>query len=131
DPVRVAIDSYEVAQADLGAGNQVSHWRHQILLDRSLQVSRSVFDIRAFFQQEVLYRLCAVENEASLAGRLQDPLLHHAQFDFQDLRQVFSAQPLEYHNLVDAVHELRRELSAGSIRSGPVDALIMYFLDHL
>jgi len=88
-PAGVKIDSYEVAQANLGAGNEVGQRRHQILFDRPLQVSRSVFDIRAFFQEEVLYRLCAIEYEALVAGRLQDPFLQHPQFDFEDLRQVF------------------------------------------
>ena len=59
-----------------------------------------------------LGRLRHAEQEAPL-GRFQHALLHHAQLDFQNLLELFGAQRMENHRLVDAVHEFRREFPLG------------------
>ena len=56
-------------------------------------------------------------------------MLHHAQFDFQNLLQVFAAQRLEDHHFVDAVHELGREFAARRIHRRAIDLVVERFVD--
>ena len=75
----------------------------------------AVLGVGAFIQQEALDPGGATEDKLAVAGRLQDALLHHPQLDFQDTLQVLGLEHLEDHDLVDAVHELRRKLALGGI----------------
>src|SRR3954451_22869737 len=77
-------------------------------------MTSAIFRIGTFLQQELFYRGSAAEDELVVAGRLQDALLHHSQFNLEDLLQMFRAQGLEDDNLVDAVHELGGELATRS-----------------
>ena len=81
-------------------------------LDGAFEMPRSVLRIGAFGEKEVLYLRRAVEDELMRARGHQHSLLDHPQFDFEDLLEVLGTQRLEDDDLVDAVHELGRELAA-------------------
>src|SRR5258707_12120366 len=83
--------------------------------DSALQMASTVTRIGAFLQQELLGALRAVKNKLVGSSRHQNTLLHQTEFDFEDSCQMFVAQRLEDHSLVDAVHELRRKFSAGRL----------------
>ena len=59
----------------------------QVPLDRSLQVTRPVFQVRPFAQQKFPRRLRDTKQEPSLR-RFQNALLHHSQLDFQNLLEL-------------------------------------------
>src|SRR5262249_32460567 len=108
----VDIDANEVTQLDLPGGYQVGKREHDEALNGALRVAGSILPIRALDEQKALHFGCTAKNKLTVAGSLQDALLHHAQLDFQNLLEVFGAQHLEDHSLIDAVHELGREFSA-------------------
>ena len=62
-------------------------------------------------------------------GGHQHALLHHAEFDFKNLRQMLIPQRLEYHSLVDAVHELRRELAASRFHGRALNLVVEIVVD--
>ncbi len=66
----------------------------------------------------------AVEHELVRARRHQDSLLHHPEFDFQDLLQVLGTQRLEHYDFVDAVHELGRKLAPRRIHCRAVNLFV-------
>src|SRR5260370_4710816 len=83
-----------------------------------------VLGIGAFREQKPLHRVGATENELIVAGGLQNSLVHHAQFDLQALLQVRRLERLEDYDLVDGVHELRRELAPRSLLRGARDLVV-------
>src|SRR5512146_46852 len=87
-------------------------------------MTRSILQIGAFDQQEFFDSRRATEDELVISGSLQNSLLHHAQFDLENLRQVLRAQGLEDNDLVDAVHELRRELAARRLDRSAIDLFV-------
>ncbi len=87
-------------------------------------MARSVFRIGPFGKQEILHFGRAIEDELVCARSHQHPLLDHAQFNFQDLLQVLRTQRLEHDDLVDAVHELGRELPPCRIYRRTIDFFI-------
>ena len=75
----------------------------------------AVFRVRALIEQELFHGRRAAKYELIIARCLQDALLNHAQLDLQDLLQMRLFQRPEDHDLVNAVHELRRELPPRSL----------------
>ena len=80
--------------------------------DRPLQVARAVFHVGPFAQQKVLCRWFYAEKEAP-SSRVEHALLNHGELNFQNLFELRRTQRVKDHRLVDAVHELRRELAPG------------------
>ena len=76
-----------------------------------------------FVEQHVLRFRRALKNELR-AGRKHDPILHSLQFEIEDRAEVMFLQRTEHDNLVDAIHELWRELSARSFDGRAIDFLI-------
>src|ERR1039458_5346579 len=58
---RSHIDADEVSQPDLAGSDQIGQRKYQMPFNRTLQVPRSVFRIRALLQQETLHLGSAVE----------------------------------------------------------------------
>src|SRR5256885_4338613 len=50
----------------------------------------------------------------------QYPLLHHTEFDFENLLQVLRTQSLEHYDLVYAVHKLGRKFATGGLDGGEI-----------
>ena len=75
-------------------------------------------------------RLGQREHERRPAGRAEDALLHDVQFDRQDLAQLGFAQRPEHHHLVDAVHELRRELAPRRFHARARDLVGQLLVHH-
>ena len=69
------------------------------------------------------------ENERPFEGRLENSLLHLAQFQIEDAAQFRLTERLEHHDLIDAVHELRRELPARGFDSALRHLLAQFRLD--
>src|SRR6185312_2882420 len=87
-------------------------------------MTRAVFAVGPFLQQEFLYLAGATEDKLRIAGGLQDALLHHAQFDFQDLLKMVALEGLKHYRLVDAVHELRREFAPRRFRRSASNLIV-------
>ena len=122
--LRAQVNANEVAEFDLAGSHQIGQGEHDVPLDRTLQVARAVFGIRALLQQKAFRFRSAVEHELVCARRHQDALLHHPQLDLEDLLQVLRTQGLEHHDLVNAVHELRRELPARRFYRGAINLFV-------
>src|SRR5271168_2277826 len=84
---------------------------------------RAVLHVRPFLQQEFPRRLRYTEQEASLRS-FQHALLHHPEFNFQNLFELGRTQRMEHHRLVNAVHEFRREFPLGGFRRSLFDFLV-------
>ena len=123
------IDADEVAQLYLSGGDQVGQREDQIPFDGTLQVTRAITRIGAFLQQELLYAGGAIEDELVGAGGHENALLHHAEFDFEDLGEVLVTQSFEDHGLIDAVHELRCELAASGFDGSALNLVIKIIVD--
>src|SRR3954468_6972382 len=85
---------------------------------------RTIFRVGSFDEKEFLYLRRAAEDELAIARRLQNALLHHAEFYLEDLFQVLSLQHLEDNHLVDAIHELGRELATCGFVRGAGDLVV-------
>ena len=109
------VDLDHIAHTDLAGRDEVGQRVHQLPFDRALQMPRAVLQVCALAQEEVLaYRQCT-EDELFSACDAMMRSLYLVQFDVKDLAQVLRiSSVLENDNLVDSVHELRRELSLGS-----------------
>src|SRR6266849_11003071 len=108
---RTKVDANEIAQLDLSGSYEVGQLKDNVTLDGPLQVARAILRIRPLVQQKALYFRRAAEDELVYGRCHQNALLHHAQFDFQNLLQVLRAQSPEHDRFVDTVHELRAELA--------------------
>ena len=82
------IDADKITELHLAGRHQIRERKHQMAFDGALQVPGAIFRVRAFVQQEALNFRRAVENELVGAGGEQNSLLHHAQFDFENLFQM-------------------------------------------
>src|SRR5271165_4445509 len=122
--VTIAVDADEVSQLHLPGCDQVRQRENNMTLDGPLQVTSAILHVGPLADQELLYRSRAAEYELVIAGGLQNALLQHSQLDLEDLFQVFGAQGAEDHDLVDAVHELRRKLSPGGVHRGAIDLVV-------
>src|SRR5580693_5583847 len=98
-------------------------------LNRPLQVSRTVTRVGAFLQQELLHTGSAIEYKLVGARGHQHALLHHAEFDIKNLSQVLVPKSLEHHRLVDAVHELGRELAPSSFDCSALNLVVEAIVD--
>src|SRR5271156_2382204 len=92
-------------------------------------MARTVTRIGAFLQQKLFHTVRAVEDKLIGPGGRQHALLHHSEFDLEDLRQMLIAQGFEYHSLVDAVHELRRELTPRCFNGGALNLVVKVVVD--
>ena len=75
-------------------------------VNRALEVPRAVAAVRAFLQNELASRIGHVEQEPPFVG-FQNAPLHLAQLNLQDFLELFGAQRMKHHELVETVHELR------------------------
>src|SRR5271166_2846319 len=130
DAFLVHVDADRVAEFHLLSGNEVCQREHDVAFDGTLQVTCTILRVGAFLEQEIFDRLRGVDDELVCTCRHQNALLHHTEFDVQNLLQVFGTQGLEHDRLVDAVHELRRELAASGFQSTAVDLRIQRVVDH-
>ena len=102
---------------------------HQIPVHRALQVPRAILHVGAFAQQELLGIIAQGEHERRRIGRTEDTLLHHIQFDSEDLAQFRRPQRMEHHRLIDTVDELRGELAPGRFHARAIHLLRQRFVD--
>src|SRR5688572_16455167 len=108
--VGIKIDRHKIARLDLLRCDQVRQRVNEETFDGTLQVTSTVFEVDSFVQQELFCRIGAFENELR-SGRFRDPVLYRGKLDVEDPPQMMFLQAAEHDDLVDAVHELRRELS--------------------
>src|SRR3954470_15202945 len=97
---------------------------HQVPIDRALQVTRAVFQVRAFAQQVLLRVVGQRENERSAIRRAENALLDDVQLKRQNLPEFGLTEGPEYDGLVDTVHELRRELAPRRFDTRAADLLV-------
>src|SRR5262249_45920467 len=128
DLVRI-IDYQQVAHPHLIGRDEVRQRIDQKALDGAFQVPGAVFEINPLFEQEIFRRLRAFEDEL-LARPLGDSSLNRPQFDLQNLGQVIAVQAAEDHDLIDPVHEFRREFTLRGFERRPVNLLIDFGVDH-
>src|ERR1700730_3301760 len=74
--------------------------------------------VSAFSQQELLCRIGGCKSEGALCRDIKYALLYAFQFDVQNLPKLLDAKRTKGDNLVEAIHELRRELAACSFQPG-------------
>src|ERR1700690_99141 len=127
----VEIDADEISEADLIRRYQVGHREDKMAFDGALQVTSAVARVGAFVKKIALHFFGTGEDKLIRGRCHQDALLDHAEFDIENLLQVFGAQSLEDHNLVDAVHELRSELAARGFGGSAIDFVVEALIDHL
>lgn len=60
----------------------------------AFQVASTVFHVCSLAKQEILRRLGDTEEEAALC-RLENPVLHHPEFDLKNLLELLLAQRME------------------------------------
>src|SRR5579863_3920331 len=92
-------------------------------------MARAVTRIGAFLEQKLFHWRRAIENKLIRARRHQHALLNHAEFDLEDLRQMFVAQRLKDYSLIDAVHKLRRKLAASRVYGGALNLVVEVVVD--
>jgi hypothetical protein len=92
-------------------------------------VAGAVFEIDPLFEQEIFRRLCAFEDEL-FAGPVGDSPLNRPQFDLQNLGQVVAVQAAKDYDLIDPVHEFRREFTLRGFERRPINLLIDFGVDH-
>src|SRR5262249_3312358 len=129
-PIRIEIDSHEVAKFQLRGCHQARQRRYKVFLYRAFQMTSPILCVGAFFEKEILDAFGTTEKELLGAGRFQDALLHHLQFEIENLLQVCRAQGLENYNLVNTVHELRCELASSRFYRCAIDLLVKAILMH-
>src|SRR5207253_4888218 len=122
--VRIEIDPYQISEPYLSGRYQVCEREHNVFLNGAFQMPGSVFRIRTVFQKKVFHALHAMKSELPDPGRRQDALLHHAEFDFENLLEMFWPQGFEDNELVYTVHELRRKLASRCFHGGAIDLLV-------
>ena len=76
---------------DLFGGQKIGHRIDDVAFDGALQVARAVALVGAFLQEEIAAMIGDAEEELALGG-FQDALLHHGQFDVQNLFQLLAVQ---------------------------------------
>src|ERR1017187_9331004 len=122
--LRSHVHADEITQLHLRRRHQIRQRENQVALDRALQMPCPVSRIGAFLQQMVFHCLRAVEYELVRTRSHQHALLHHPEFDVQNLRQMLVAQRLEHHCLVDPVHDLRRKFPPRRFHRRPLNLVI-------
>src|SRR5271157_1605751 len=80
--------------------------------------------VSAFGEERLLCGWLYVEDELVAADREQNTTLNRADLDVQNFPEMFVAQRLEHHRLVNAVHELRCELALAGFGCRPLDLLV-------
>ena len=123
------IHADKVAQFHLACSHQIGQWENQVAFDRPLQVPRTVTRVSALPKQKLLRVSRTIEHKLVGARSHEHALLHHAEFDLKNLRQMFVAQRLEHHRLVDAVHELGRELAPRCLDRGALNFVVEVVVD--
>src|SRR6266568_5579407 len=94
-------------------------------------MTSAVARVSPLVQQEILHLRRAREDKLVRCRSHQDPLLHHAEFDFQDLLQMLRPQGFEDHDLVDSVHELWGELTARGLSGGAINFVVQALIHNL
>src|SRR5712664_1739469 len=103
---------------NLAAGHQVRQWLYEEALDRALQVPRAIPEISSLHQQELPGGIGDINQERFACGSSLDTLLHHLKLNINDPAQFLITQRFEDYDLVQAVDELRRELSTSGLYTG-------------
>src|SRR6185503_10449670 len=93
-------------------------------LNRSLEMTRTILQICSFAQQKRLRFVRTVESKLPTRLRSDDAVLHFLQLYIEDLLQVVSGQSAKDHNLIDAVHKLRRKLALRHLKRCPIQLVI-------
>jgi len=119
----VPVDAHQVAQLHLFRRQQIRQRINHVPFNRPLQMPRPVALIGPFLQQKFPARPSHAKQKLPL-GRLQHTLLHMLQFDFQHLFQLSPPERMKNHNLVQPVHEFRRELAPRRFHRGSLDLFI-------
>jgi len=82
-----------------------------VAFDGAFEMTSSILRVGTFAKQNSFTLFVQLKTNWCAPEAVRNALLDHAQFDFENLRQVFGTQRLEDHDFIDAVHELRRELA--------------------
>ncbi len=80
----VEIDAHPIAATNLIRRNQIGHWLHQQPLNRALQVTCAVLQIRTLSQQLPFRSVCSLEDERSVSRRIKNTLLYLVQLDVEN-----------------------------------------------
>src|ERR1043166_8450243 len=120
-----------IAPVNLSRRHEIRERLDQMALDGPFQVASAISHIGALLQQEFLGFFREVNQEWLACGGVRNTLLQHSQLDVYDPAQFFLAQRLKHHDLIQAVHEFRCELSSGSLDAGACepDAELRFWTD--
>src|SRR5208282_5415813 len=105
--------------------DQTGEWMHDVALESAFQVASAVTRVGALAKQVGFGTRRAGKYELVDASCHQNALLDHAKFDLQNFLEMLVPERLEDDGLVDAVHELRRELPASSFDGRASDFLVV------
>src|SRR5713101_2704456 len=94
-------------------------------------MTSAVARVSPLVQQEILHLRRAREDKLVRRRSHQDALLHHAEFDFQDLLQMLRTQGLKDYDLVNSVHELGGELTARGLSGGAINFVVQALIHNL
>src|SRR6516162_5888311 len=117
------VDADKVAKMHLLSGQQVGKRVDYMPLDSALQVPRAITLIRPMLNQKLPTRVRYTEEELHF-GCFQNSMLQLGELDLQDFFKLFPFQRMKYDYFVEAVHELRRELTPCGFDGRPLDFLI-------
>ena len=91
--------------------------------DGALEMACAVTLIGAFLKKEIAARAGYAEEELATRS-FQNALLHHGEFDVEDLLELGAVERMENHNLVQAIHEFGGEFAARSFDGGAFDLFV-------
>src|SRR5712691_6299877 len=117
------IDEQYVALMQLPCGQQSGECADDIALDGALQVAGSIPMVGSLLQEE----LSAFARDSKQEGpccRVQHALLYLPEFDLQHFVKLRVLQRMKHDHLVQAIHELRRELPSCCLHRSPLHLLV-------
>src|SRR5579859_954213 len=121
-PGRVPVNGQHISETDLIRRKQAGERVYEVAFNGPFQVSRAVFQVSSFLQQEFPRRLRHTEQEFAFRC-LKDALLHHAKLDVENQFELLFAQRMKDHYLVEPVHELGRKFPLRRFRRSALDFL--------
>src|SRR5262249_25267206 len=98
---------HRIAGKNLLRRQQARQRRHETTLDRSLEMTCAVSQVRTLGQQKCLRSRRGLKQERPFSLSRKDSRLNRLEFDLKNRLQIVLAQGAKHNHLVDTVDELR------------------------
>src|SRR5262249_28584833 len=112
---RSHVDTDLIARFDLRRRDQTRQWENQKPFNSAFQMTRSVFQIRAFLKKKIFCSFSAVESEGTFLLCCHDSALNMRGFKIENVTQLIAIKTTKDHDLIDSIHEFRREFALSRI----------------